>query len=74
MKLLKKCGKQETEINSATVDEWKAFPGVGDVLANRIVKFRNSMGGFKSVEQVAKTYGLSDSVFQVIRPYLYIKE
>ncbi|SFP64138.1 ComEA family DNA-binding protein [Parafilimonas terrae] len=65
---------KKTEINSASVEDWKAFPGIGDVLANRIVKFRTSMGGFKSVDQVAKTYGLSDSVFQVIKPYLYIKE
>lgn len=65
---------KKTEINMASVEDWKAFPGIGDVLANRIVKFRTSMGGFKSVDQVAKTYGLSDSVFQVIKPYLYIKD
>lgn len=65
---------KETEINTASVEDWKAFPGIGDVLANRIVKFRTSMGGFTSVEQVAKTYGLSDSVFQMIKPYLYLKE
>ncbi len=65
---------RKTEINAASVEDWKVFPGIGDVLANRIVKFRTSMGGFKSVDQVAKTYGLSDSVFQVIKPYLYLKE
>ncbi len=64
---------KKTEINTATVEDWKTFPGVGDVLANRIVKFRTSIGGFKTVDQVAKTYGLSDSVFQTIKPYLYIK-
>ncbi len=65
---------KKTEINAATVEDWKAFPGIGDVLANRIVKFRASMGGFKTVDQVAKTYGLSDSVYQAIKPYLYIKD
>ena len=65
---------KKTEINTATVEDWKAFPGIGDVLANRIIKFRTSIGGFKTVDQVAKTYGLSDSVFQVIKPYLYIKD
>lgn len=65
---------KKLNINTATADEWKVFPGIGDVIANRIVKFRTSMGGFKNVDQVGKTYGLSDSVFQVIKPYLYLND
>ncbi len=65
---------KKININTATADDWKAFPGIGDILANRIVKFRTSIGGFKSVDQVAKTYGLKDSVFQQIKPYLFIKD
>lgn len=65
---------KKININTATAEDWKAFYGIGDVLANRIVKFRNSIGGFKYIDQVAKTYGLSDSVFQNIKPYLYLKD
>ena len=57
-------------INTATAEEWKALPGIGDVLSNRIVKFRNKAGGFTSIDQVAKTYGLPDSTFQKIKPWL----
>jgi competence ComEA-like helix-hairpin-helix protein len=57
-------------INAATADDFKNLPGIGDVLSNRIIKYRNAMGGFKSVDDVKKTYGLSDSVFQIIKPYL----
>jgi DNA uptake protein ComE-like DNA-binding protein len=48
------------------------LPGIGDVLSKRIVKFRNSIHGFKSIDDIKKTYGLSDSTFQIILPYLTI--
>ena len=60
------------DINTATVEQWKALPSIGDVLSNRIVKFRDKIGGFTSIAQVKQTYGLSDSAFQVIEPYLII--
>jgi len=65
---------KKININTATAEEWKALPGIGDVLSNRIVKFRTKLGGFKSIDDVHKTYGLSDSTFQVIRPYLVLKD
>lgn len=65
---------KKININTATAEDWKAFPGIGDIIANRIIKFRTSVGGFKSVEQVGKTYGLNDSVFQSIKPYLYLQD
>lgn len=71
-------GKRETnypkpvpiDINTATLEQWKALPTIGDALAARIIKFREKRGGFTSVAQVAQTYGLSDSAFGVILPYL----
>jgi competence protein ComEA len=58
------------DINTAGVPEWKSLPGIGEVLAARVVKFRDKIGGFLSVEQVKKTYGISDSLFSAIAPYL----
>ena len=62
------------DINAATEEEWKSLPGIGDVLSKRIDKFRNAVNGFKAVEDVKKTYGLTDSTYQVILPYLAIGE
>jgi competence ComEA-like helix-hairpin-helix protein len=36
----------------------------------RIVNFREKLGGFYSVDQLAETYGLPDSTYQLIRPRL----
>jgi len=58
------------DINTATAEDWKSLPGIGEVLANRIVKFRERLGGFSELALVKKTYGISDSVFRVISPYL----
>jgi DNA uptake protein ComE-like DNA-binding protein len=51
-----------------------ALPGIGPTLARRIIQFRDKCGGFYSPEQVAEVYGLQDSVFQLIKPYLTIAE
>lgn len=58
------------DINQADVEKWKKLRGIGPVLSERIVKFRDKLGGFTSIEQVADTYGLPDSTFQSIRPQL----
>ncbi|ANI88951.1 hypothetical protein A9P82_06370 [Arachidicoccus ginsenosidimutans] len=62
------------DINTATADEWKNLPGIGEVLSKRIVKFRTAKHGFKSIDEVKKTYGISDSTFNLIRPYLTIND
>ncbi|HMP94320.1 MAG TPA: helix-hairpin-helix domain-containing protein, partial [Phnomibacter sp.] len=58
------------DINGANQEAWEALPGIGPALAARILKFRNSLGGFYSINQVAETFGLPDSTFDRIRPYL----
>lgn len=62
--------KAVVDINSSDTSEWKSLRGIGSGYARRIVNFRNKLGGFVSVDQVAETYGLPDSVFQQIKPQL----
>lgn len=58
------------DINTASAEEWQSLPGINGFLAERIVKYRERAGGFATAEQVKKTYGISDSVFALIGPYL----
>lgn len=58
------------KINLSDSLEWEALPGIGARLASRILNFRNRLGGFYSVSQVAEVYGLQDSVFNKIEPFL----
>ncbi|MFT3936732.1 MAG: helix-hairpin-helix domain-containing protein [Chitinophagaceae bacterium] len=59
------------EINSADTTAFIALPGIGSKLAARIVNFRDKLGGFYAVEQLAETYGLPDSTFSKIKTSLH---
>ncbi len=61
------------DINLADTSEFIALPGIGSKLASRIVNFRDKLGGFYSIEQLGETYGLPDSTFQKIKPFLTIE-
>ena len=58
------------EINNTDTSELIALPGIGNKLANRIINFRDKLGGFYSVDQIKDTYGLPDSTFQKIKERL----
>lgn len=58
------------DFNAATAEEWQQLKGIGPGYSRRIVNFREKLGGFISAEQVAETFGLPDSTFQAILPYL----
>lgn len=65
--------KQVIDVNTATAAEWETLPGIGKVLANRLIRYREKLGGFTSLEQVKRTYGISDSVFTLIQPLLRLQ-
>ncbi len=62
------------DINLADSAEWEQLPAIGSKLASRIILFRTRLGGFYHVRQVAETFGISDSTFQIIFPYLLYTE
>jgi competence ComEA-like helix-hairpin-helix protein len=61
------------DINSSDTSAFIALPGIGSKLALRIVSFREKLGGFFAIDQVAETFGLQDSVFQKIKSYLKLE-
>jgi competence protein ComEA len=59
-------------INEADSASFESLPGIGAKLASRIVAFRDKLGGFHSIAQIAEIYGLKDSTLQAILPFLQI--
>ncbi|MEZ4825642.1 MAG: helix-hairpin-helix domain-containing protein [Bacteroidia bacterium] len=60
------------DINLATAQELKKLPGIGEVLSERIVRYRASLNGFESVEDLGAVYGLKPEVLQKIQDHLYV--
>jgi competence protein ComEA len=65
---------QIIDINSANAEQWKALPGIGDGFATKFVKMREGLGAFYTLDQIKETYGLADSSFQKIQPYLKLSK
>lgn len=53
-------------INTATKDDFMALPGIGDVLAQRIIAYRDSHGSFSYVEGLLNVEGIGEKRFDEI--------
>jgi len=54
------------EINSADSMALEKLPGIGKYLSKRIVRYRDLLGGFYSINQLKEVYGLSESTISQI--------
>ncbi len=59
--------------NALTAEGWEAR-GVPHFVAGRMVKYRTAAGGFKAKAQVKKMYGLEDSVYQRLAPFMQLPD
>ncbi len=60
------------DVNLADTTAFISLPGIGSKLSQRIISFRDKLGGFYSIDQVGETYLLPDSTFQKIKPRLVL--
>lgn len=62
----KRVNAEVVELSTADSAQLVELKGIGPALASRIVKYRNALGGFISVEQLKEVYGITDSLYQVV--------
>ena len=56
------------DLNRAAAEELAGLPGIGEVLAERIVAYREEHGPFTSVEELLNVSGIGEKKLEALRP------
>lgn len=62
--------EKSIDINRAGQDELDRLPGIGPVLAGRIIQYREENGGFSDIEELKSVDGIGDKTFEKVRDYV----
>jgi competence protein ComEA len=60
------------ELNSADSIQLQGIYGIGPVFANRIIRYRDLLGGFYTHEQLNEVYGLREEQYEEILKHVFI--
>lgn len=60
-------GSPLLDLNRAKAVELEALPGIGAVLAQRVIAFRDSLGGFRRVEDLRDVKGIGAKKFERLK-------
>lgn len=65
-------GDAFVDLNTATASELEELPGIGPVLAERIVQWREDNGRFTDVEVLGEVSGIGDALMAQLRPLVRV--
>jgi competence ComEA-like helix-hairpin-helix protein len=63
-------GLRKIKLNSATAEELKAHPYLNWNIANSLIKIRERLGGFKSIEEIKESILVNEELFNKLKPYV----
>lgn len=65
-------GGGPVDLNGATVEQLDALPGVGPVLAQRIIDWRQAHGGFRTVDDLQQVPGIGARKFSDLKSLVVV--
>ena len=65
-------GDGKIDINNATVVQLDMLPGIGEVIAQRIIDYREENGPFTKIEDIKNVSGIGDKKFEQIKEYIKV--
>jgi competence protein ComEA len=65
---------QKIDINRAEPWLLEALPGIGEVLAQRIVDYRSEHGPFRTIEDLLKVSDIGPATFEKIKDYITVSD
>lgn len=60
------------DLNRATAEELATLPGVGEIIAERIIQRRKYIGLYRSVQQLREVLGIGETRLAGIRPLVHV--
>ena len=61
-------------INTATREKLEALPGIGPVLAQRIIDYREKHSGFTNINELTAVNGVGDATLRKFRDQITVEE
>jgi competence ComEA-like helix-hairpin-helix protein len=69
---IKIANKLPLPLNNSDSIDLTGINGIGPVLSSRIIKYRNLLGGYVSVDQLLEVYGMTPENYKAIRDFVFV--
>ena len=64
----------KVDLNRAGIEELVKLPGVGEIVAQRIVNYREENGAFQATEELMNVRGIGEKTYLKLEPYSTVSE
>ena len=65
-------GVLKIDINNAVQEELEQIPHIGEVIAARIIEYREKNGNFEKIEDIINVKGIGKKTFYKIKEFIYV--